>query len=405
MLRRVKKIFELEASTGILLLIATIAALAVANSENFEVYHQFFAIKIPLNLDFIGIHKDLTLHDWINDALMAVFFLLVGLELKEEVTVGELSTKSKAMLPAIAAVGGVVVPALIFYICNHDQEQNLRGFAVPTATDIAFAYGIICLFGKKVSKSLKVFLISLAIFDDLMAIAIIAIFYSQNINLTFIIASLLIIAILAILNLKNCTNLTLYLIVGGILWLTVLKSGIHSTVAGIILALFIPRQKDLVHTLIKKIAPTVNFLILPLFAFANSGVKVDHFSLETFTSPLVLGVILGLFLGKQIGVTLFSYIAIKMGLCHLPRTPKGVSSWLEFYGVAVITGVGFTMSFFIGSLAFVDNHTAFDEVKIGVLAGSFLSAIFGMALIYASFGRIVPDHIIPTKEDVKKVFK
>lgn len=188
---------------------------------------------------------------------------------------------------------------------------------------------------------------------------------------------------------------------GGILWLTVLKSGIHSTVAGIVLALFIPRQKDLAHKLIKKIAPTVNFLILPLFAFANSGVKIDSFSLEVFTSPLVLGIILGLFLGKQIGVTLFSYVAIKMGICHLPRSPKGVSSWLEFYGVAVITGVGFTMSFFIGSLAFINNHAAFDEVKIGVLAGSFLSAIFGMMLIYASFGKIIPDNTIPAHENTE----
>ena len=384
MLHRVKKIFELEASTGILLLIAAIAALMVANSQNFAIYQDFFSIKLPLNLSFIGIYKDLTLHDWINDALMAMFFLLVGLELKEEVLAGELSSKSRAMLPAIAACGGVIVPALIFYLCNLNYSENLRGFAIPTATDIAFAYGVICLFGKKVSKSLKVFLISLAIFDDLNAILIIAFFYSQSISPIYMLLAFLTVCCLAILSLKKSTNLSFYLILGAILWVMVLKSGIHPTIAGVVLAMFIPRQKDVLHKLIKKIAPTVNFLILPLFAFANSGVRIENFSLEIFTKPLVLGIILGLFIGKQIGVMLFSFVAIKLGLTHLPRSPKGVSSWLEFYGVAILTGIGFTMSFFIGSLAFFNNPALFDEVKIGVLAGSFLSAIFGMIIIYVS---------------------
>ena len=384
MIRHVKKIFELEASTGILLLISAIAALLVANSQNFAIYNEFFSIKLPLDLSFIGIYKDLTLHDWINDALMAMFFLLVGLELKEEVLVGELSSKSRAMLPLVAACGGVIVPAMVFYLCNFNHPENLRGFAIPTATDIAFAYGVICLFGKNVSKSLKVFLISLAIFDDLNAILIIAFFYSHNIEPIFMLLASIILCCLAALSLKKSTNLSFYLILGAILWLLVLKSGIHPTIAGVVLAIFIPRQKDLLHKLIKKIAPIVNFLILPLFAFANSGVRIENFSLELFTQPLVLGIILGLFLGKQIGVMLFSFLAIKLGLTHLPRSPKGVSSWLEFYGVSVLTGIGFTMSFFIGSLAFFNNAALFDQVKIGVLAGSFLSAVFGMLIIYAS---------------------
>jgi len=387
MLRRVRKIFELEASTGILLLISTIAALLVANSGNFAIYHDFFAIKMPLDLGFVGIQKDLTLHDWINDALMAIFFFLLGMELKEEVSAGELSSKAKAMLPLIAACGGVIVPAVIFYFYNFNHPENLRGFAIPTATDIAFAYGVICLFGKKISKSLKVFLISLAIFDDLIAILIIAIFYSQNFVPFYMLMAFLTLFGLAILSLKKSTNLFFYLALGIILWLMVLKSGIHPILAGVLLAMFIPRQKDMLHKLIKKIAPIVNFLILPLFAFANSGVRIENFSLEIFRQPLVLGIILGLFFGKQLGVMLFSFLAIKLGLTHLPRSPKGASPWLELYGVAILTGIGFTMSFFIGSLAFANNPTSFDQVKIGVLAGSFLSAIFGMLVIYISLAK------------------
>lgn len=384
MLHRVKKIFELEAPIGILLLVATIASLLVANSQYFIIYQGFFSFNLPLNLSFVGIYKELTIHDWINNALMAIFFLLVGLELKEEVLAGELSSKSKAMLPAIAACGGVIVPALIFYLYNSNQPENLAGFAIPTATDIAFAYGVICLFGNKVSKSLKVFLISLAIFDDLSAILIIAFFYSQDISPLYLMLAFLCIFGLVILGLKKSTNLFLYLALGVILWLMVLKSGIHPTFAGVVLATFIPRQKDMLHKLIKKIAPITNFLILPLFAFANSGLRIENFSFEILTTPLVLGIAFGLFFGKQIGVMLFSYLAIKLGLTHLPRSSKGASSWLEFYGASILTGIGFTMSFFIGSLAFASNQDAFDEVKIGVLCGSFLSAIFGMIVIYAS---------------------
>jgi NhaA family Na+:H+ antiporter len=391
MLRQVKKIFELEASTGILLLIATALSLLIANSENFMAYQRFFELDLPINLGFIGLYKDLTLHDWINDSLMAIFFLLVGLELKEEVLAGELSSKSKAMLPAIAACGGIIFPALIFYFCNYDQPQNLQGFAIPTATDIAFAYGAICLFGKKVPKSLKVFLISLAIFDDLAAIIIIAFFYSQNIDLNYLIFSAFIIAALAVLNFINSTKISYYLTFGLILWLMILKSGIHPTIAGVLLAIFIPHNKklsqNLAQKLVHKIAPTVNFLILPVFAFANSGVRIGKFSIEIFSSPLFLGIVLGLFLGKQLGVMLFSFLAVKMKIVHLPTGPQGRSSWLQFYGIAVLTGIGFTMSFFIGSLAFISDQILFDEVKIGVLCASFLSATYGIIIIYFTFNK------------------
>jgi NhaA family Na+:H+ antiporter len=377
MFHRVKKVFELEAVTGILLVIATLISLFLANSHYAEIFKNFFAFELPLN--FV-IHKNLTVQDWINDALMALFFLLIGLELKEEILVGELSTKSRAILPLIAACGGVIFPALIFYFCNFDQAQNLAGFAIPTATDIAFAYGVICLFGKKIPKSLKVFLISLAIFDDLAAIVIIAIFYSQNLDLIYLGFSSLTIFALWFLNKKNCDKLFIYLLYGIFLWLMILKSGIHPTLAGVVLAIFIPHQ-NLLKKLIKGIAPTVNFFILPLFAFANSGVKITNFSPEIFTQPLFLGIILGLFFGKQIGVILFSFCAVKSGIANLPRG----SNWLQFYSVAILTGIGFTMSFFIGSLAFGTNSALFDEVKIAVLCASFLSTIFGIVVIYFYF--------------------
>lgn len=382
MIRRVKKIFELEASTGIFLLIATIAALWVANSEGFNVYQNFFAINLSINFDLVGIQKDMSVRDWINDSLMAIFFLLVGLELKEELIAGELSSKSKAILPAIAALGGVLMPALIFFMFNHDHPENLKGFAIPTATDIAFAYGVICLFGKKIFKSLKVFLISLAIFDDLAAILIIAIFYSQNLNLFYLFLSFVVFAGLAALNFRKSTTMSFYWILGSALWLMVLKSGIHPTVAGVALAMFIPHEKGLLKKLIKKIAPAVNFMILPVFAFANSGVRIADFSLDILTQPLFLGIVCGLFFGKQIGIMLFSFIVIKLKITNLPRSLSGVEvSWFEFYGVAILAGIGFTMSFFIGSLAFLNNVALFDEVKIAVLAASFLAAVFGMAII------------------------
>lgn len=383
MLKRVKKIFELESSTGIILLIASLASLLISNSRNFAVYQNFFAIPMPLDLGFFGIYKELTLRDWINDFLMAFFFLLVGLELKEEILYGELSSKERAILPAIAACGGVIVPALIFYLCNFSQEQNLVGFAIPTATDIAFAYGVICIFGKKIPKSLKVFLISLAIFDDLIAILIITIFYSHDISLIHLSLALTTIIGLLILNLRGYKKIHFYLILGTILWLMVLMSGIHPTVAGIILAIFIP-QKDLLHFFIKKIAPVVNFLILPIFAFANSGVKIDNFALENLINPLVLGIVLGLFIGKQLGVMLFSFLAIKLGLAHLPRSPKRIISWFEFYGITILTGIGFTMSIFIGSLAFLNSPVLLEEAKIAILFGSFLSAVFGIIIIKIS---------------------
>lgn len=377
----IKTYFKSEISIGITLLLVTIFSLLIVNSQNFQIYENFFLINAPLDIGFIGIYKDLTIREWINDAFMAIFFLLVGLELKQEILVGELSSKKKLALPAICAIGGVLVPALIYVFFNISNKESLDGFAVPTATDIAFAYGMISLFGKKIPNSLKVFLVALAVLDDLMAILIIAFFYTQNFAPEYLLYGIIPLIGMSFLNLKNSNKTSLYLILGAFLWLMVLKSGIHATLAGVITALFIPlhvKQEEILHDLAKKIAPVVNFLILPIFAFANAGVRIEDFSISLLTKPIVLGVISGLFFGKQIGVMLLAIIMTKLKLASIP---KG-SNWLEFYGAAIFTGIGFTMSLFIGSLAFIGNNEAYDQVKIGVLIGSLLSMIYGLFICY-----------------------
>ncbi len=376
-----KTFFESEIAVGISLLGATIFALFIANYGEFEVYQQFLEINLSLNFSYIGFHKNLSLHDWINEGLMAVFFLLVGLELKREVLVGELSSRKKFLLPAIAALGGIIFPALIFIFCNLDNEENWRGFAIPCATDIAFAYGAISLFGKRISNSLKVFLVALAVLDDLAAIMIIAVFYSDNLHFGYLALASIIICILCVLNFRRCKKTLLYLLCGAFLWLAILKSGINPTLAGVLVAMFIPLEIDKEPMLLKlahRIAPMVNFLILPIFAFANAGVRIENFSEQSLKNPLVVGVVAGLFLGKQFGVMLSSLLAVGLKICHLPRG----SSWLGFYGASILTGIGFTMSLFIGSLAFLEDSSAFDQVKIAVLIASFLSAIFGIFVTY-----------------------
>lgn len=373
-----KTFFKSEISIGVSLLVATASAMLMANSENYEAYQNFFSAFLPLNIEFIGIHQDLTFHDWINDFLMAIFFLLIGLELKQEILIGELSSRKKLALPAFAALGGVIFPMLIFFLFNFDHPKNLRGFAIPAATDIAFAYGVISFFGQKFSKSLKVFLITLAVLDDLAAILIIAIFYSHDLNFSYFTFAFIILAGLALLNFFRFDKIHLYLILGFFLWLMILKSGIHPTLSGVLLALFIPLKignKSLLTNLAYKIFPSVNFLILPLFAFANAGAKIEDFSGNFLTQPLVLGITCGLFFGKQLGVMFFSVLAVKFNVAHLPHG----TNWREFYIAAILTGIGFTMSLFIGSLAFGEN-VVLDEVKIGVILGSLSSAILASAL-------------------------
>ena len=363
-------------AVGFTLIFATFCALIISNSKNFVIYQDFFNQNIDLNLEFLGVYKALTLRDWINDFLMAIFFFLIGLELKSEILIGELSSKKKMTLPLICAVGGVVVPMLIFLYFNQNIPENMRGLAIPCATDIAFAYGFITLFGKTFSDSLKIFIVALAVIDDLIAILIIAIFYSQNIEIFYLGYACLAIVGLIILNSRNSSKISLYILLGLMLWLMILKSGLHATLAGVILALFIPLKigkNNFLEKIAHKISPMVNFFILPIFAFANSGVRIEGFSLEKISSPIIVGVAFGLFFGKQIGVMLSAFLSLKFGLAKLPRG----TNWIEFYGASLFTGIGFTMSLFIASLAFSNDLKNFDDAKIGVIAGSIFSVIAG----------------------------
>lgn len=381
MQKLIKTFFKSEVAVGISLTIATILALMISNSASHQIYKDFFAINLPLSLDFIGISKEMTLLDWINDFLMAIFFLLVGLELKKEILLGELSTKTKRSLPFIAACGGVIMPILIFYFFNKGNAENMRGFAIPCATDIAFAYGAIALFGKRISNSLKVFVVALAVIDDMIAILIIAFFYSDNIDLTYILLSCVALLLLAILNFCSVKKILPYLLCGLFLWLMILKTGVHASLAGVLLSMFIPMKiKDevILPRIARQIAPTVNFLILPIFAFANAGVRIENFSYDVFLQPMVLGIVAGLFFGKQIGVMLFSFIAMKLKISAMPSG----ANWLGFYTAAIFTAIGFTMSLFIASLSFDTNHQLFDEAKIGILLGSLISVIFGSLVIF-----------------------
>jgi len=316
---------------------------------------------------------------WINDGLMAVFFLLVGLEIKREVVGGELSTRAKAALPVIAAIGGMLGPAVVYAAINHGDAVTMRGWAIPTATDIAFALGIMALLGNRVPAVLKIFLTALAVIDDLGAILIIAVFYTADLSITALLAAAACIAVLIAMNRFGVRAITFYLIVGLILWVSVLKSGVHATMAGVITALAIPadagaQDKSPLLRLEHALHPAVTYFILPLFAFANAGVAVADMTRDAILHPVTLGIVLGLFLGKQIGVLGISYLARTLGWVQLPGTA------MQYYGVAVLTGVGFTMSLFIGGLAFTDAaHMA--EVKIGVLAGSVLSGVVGYVLL------------------------
>jgi NhaA family Na+:H+ antiporter len=313
---------------------------------------------------------------------MAIFFFFVTLEIKREFLQGELSNVKQALLPIIAAVGGMVVPALIYVFINFNDSQTLNGWAIPSATDIAFSLGVLSLLGKRVPLSLKVFLTALAIIDDLGAIVIIAIFYSGDLSVKYLSLMLLAFVILLIINKFNIKKFLPYLLVGLFLWDFTHNSGIHATIAGVLLALTIPhRKKEKDFSLLIKvehgISPYVAFGIMPLFAFANAGVSLEGLSLSSLLDKVPLGILLGLFVGKQLGVFIFSYFSIKLKIAQMPNN----SNWFNFYGVGILTGIGFTMSLFVGNLAFVDNMQYMDGVKIGVLAGSLLSTLFGYFLI------------------------
>jgi len=376
--------FKLEAASGLILLIAAIIALVISNSSFSNLYFDTLNQYLFVGINDFGLK--LSIHHWINDLLMAIFFFFVTLEIKREFIQGELSNLKKALLPIIGAIGGMVVPALVYVFINFGNTETLNGWAIPSATDIAFSLGILSLLGSRVPISLKIFLTALAIIDDLGAILIIAFFYSGDLSISYLSLILISYILLLILNKFGVKKFMPYLIIGAFMWFFTYKSGIHATIAGVLLASTIPhRIKDKDFSLLIKlehaISPYVAFMIMPIFAFANAGVSLEGLSLMSLLEPVPLGILLGLFVGKQIGVMLISFIAVKLGVAQMPDK----SNWLSLYGVSILTGVGFTMSLFVGNLAFVENIQYIDGVKIGVLSGSLLSTVFGyFILLYAS---------------------
>ncbi|WP_206484503.1 Na+/H+ antiporter NhaA [Thalassotalea sp. G2M2-11] len=389
-IKTIQDFLKLEAASGIILMLAAIVALIVANSPLSPYYDLLLNVPVMVAIGSFEIAKPLLL--WINDGLMALFFFLVGLELKREFLEGDLSKPGQITLPAIGAVGGMLVPALCFVAFNYQDPEALNGWAIPTATDIAFALGILALLGSKVPLQLKVFLTSLAIFDDLGAIIVIAMFYTDQLSMVSLLFSLVMISLLFILNRRGVVDTAPYIFIGIALWVAVLKSGVHATLAGVVLALFIPMKgkagepsplKSLEHNLHSLVA----FIILPIFAFANAGISFSGIGMEQVLSPVPFGIIVGLVIGKQLGVFGFCFIAIKLGFAKLPEQVN----WSLLYGVAALCGVGFTMSLFIGTLAFEQSSASpLFQDRLGIVIGSLISGILGYLFIRQALKKI-PD--------------
>ena len=386
-----KWFFKLEAASGLVLLFAAIIALFISNSNLASAYYD--VLNSYLSLGFSDFKLKLSILHWINDVLMAIFFFLVSLEIKREFIQGELSNPKQALLPIIAAVGGMLVPALIYVAINYQDPTTIKGWAIPSATDIAFSLGVLSLLGKRVPISLKVFLTALAIIDDLGAIVIIAFFYSGQIQITYLLLMLVSVILLIILNRFNVRSFIPYLIIGLFLWEFTHASGIHATIAGVLLALTIPHKdkenknfhkNSMLIKLEHAISPYVAFGIMPIFAFANAGVSFDGLSFASLLNPVPLGILCGLFFGKQFGVFIFSYLSIKFKFAEMPNN----SNWIKLYGVGVLTGIGFTMSLFVGNLAFVESPEHMSGVKIGVLLGSLASTLFGYMIILFSKNKL-----------------
>lgn len=382
-LAHLRTFLQMEAAGGILLIAAAIFALLWANSPASGLYLGFLEIPVAVQFDGLNIAKPLLL--WINDGLMAIFFLLLGLEIKREILEGELSSLSSAGLPALAAVGGLTMPAIIYLLLNWGDPHTDIGWAIPTATDVAFALAVLALLGTRAPASLKVFLLALAIMDDLAAIVIIALFYTADLSLTALVLAGVAVAALVVLNSIGVVRIAAYVLVGIFLWVCVLKSGVHATLAGVAIGFAVPLrttrptsyEESPLHHLEHMLHPWVAFGILPLFAFANAGVSLAGLSFATLFEPVPLGIALGLFLGKQIGVMGSTWAAIRMGVGSLPEG----ASWVQLYGISLLTAIGFTMSLFIGGLAFADEGYS-AAVRIGVLSGSLLSAIVGYLVLY-----------------------
>jgi len=380
----IRNFLKMESAGGIILIAAAFLAMLIANSPLKVYYDLLLDVPVEVRVGALQIAKPLVL--WVNDGLMAVFFFLVGLELKREVVEGELSTLSKVMLPAVGALGGIVVPVAIFVWFNQGDPAGMQGWAIPAATDIAFALGILMLLGKRVPVSLKVFLVSLAIFDDLGAIAIIALFFTIDLSYISLGVAEVCLVVLGVFAWKRVSVLTPYILVGVIMWIAVLKSGVHATLAGVALAAFIPMRdaKDPNHSPLKELEHDLHhivaFGVLPIFAFVNAGVSFAGMGISDLLHPVPLGIAAGLFIGKQVGVFSFCAIAIKLGFARLPEG----TGWSALYGVSILAGVGFTMSLFIGGLAFenvqMDLDMLFDE-RLGIIVGSLLSGILGYLVL------------------------
>ncbi len=380
----IKKFLQLESAGGVILMITAALAMICANTPLAQYYDLLIQTPVEIRVGALQIAKPLFL--WVNDGLMAVFFFLIGLELKREFFEGELSRPANVMLPAIGAVGGIVAPVAIYVVFNHGNVEAMRGWAIPAATDIAFALGILTLLGSRVPASLKVFLVSLAIFDDLGAIVIIAVFYSADISMTALFVALICLLILALMNWRRVMATSVYALVGLIMWIGVLKSGVHATLAGVILAAFIPMRnpnddaESPLMGLENDLHHVVAFGVLPIFAFVNAGISLRGIGVAEILHAVPLGIALGLFVGKQLGVFLFCFAAIRLGLARLPDD----AGWGALYGVAILCGVGFTMSLFVGSLAFenvpLNIQMVFDE-RLGIILGSLLSGVAGYLVL------------------------
>ena len=377
-----KSFYRMEASGGILLMISAVLAMICANTFLSSYYDLFLSTPVALQVGALEIAKPLLL--WINDGLMAVFFFLIGLELKRELIEGELSDKRNIILPGVGAIGGMLFPALIYYFFNRDDPVAINGWAIPAATDIAFALGVLALLGSRVPITIKIFLTSLAIFDDVGAIVIIAIFYTSNISLTALIVVVCCIPFLTFLNRRNVIQKSPYILIGIIMWVATLKSGVHATLAGVVLAMFIPMRSKKnpevspVLSLEHDLHTVVAFFILPIFAFANAGINLSGVGTEQLLHGVPMGIALGLFVGKQVGIFGLCWLAIKFKIAQMPNN----MDWASLYGTAALCGIGFTMSLFIGSLAFEETgvNLAFDE-RLGIIVGSLASGILGYIVL------------------------
>jgi NhaA family Na+:H+ antiporter len=383
----IKNFFRMESAAGILLFMSAVLALIIANTPMSQYYNLLLDTPVAIQIGALNIAKPLLL--WINDGLMAVFFFLVGLELKRELVEGELSDKKNIVLPGVGAIGGMLFPALIFFWFNKDDPMALQGWAIPAATDIAFALGVLKLLGPRVPTSLKIFLTSLAIFDDIGAVLVIAFFYTSQISLTALIVVAFCVPVLWILNRRGVDATSTYIMIGLVMWVAMLKSGVHATLTGVILAMFIPIKskenpdhsplKELEHNLHSAVA----YIILPIFAFANAGLNLSGIGMEQVLHPVPMGIALGLVVGKQVGIFGLCWLAIKMKWAAMPER----TNWVAIYGISALCGIGFTMSLFIGSLAYEETqfNWVFDE-RLGIIIGSMVSAIIGYLVLKSQYG-------------------